>query len=271
MIENLYKKFFNQWQVYPQPKPEDAGFFVDSEDGKTFYLKDGELNYIVDYFDTQFFQKENDNNSFLFNSPFYAGNTFKYQYNGNRFFISASWTSYMVVGFGSLGNGVLHNNLDVLSEQTSNPNLNNKRIGRLDSDRSYIARFMVSYKISEKFNFAFQFKYKDGQAFATFTTQFYENNGNTQVAIKNYNTKGDNPFTGDFGRRKDAFFNSVLRLTYNGKFAKNSLTANLSIYNIYDFGTELAEYVFQPDNTDERYSLELNIPRGLMFSLKYEY
>lgn len=271
LVENLYKKFFNQWQVYPQQKLDDAGFYVETDESKIFYLNDGEMNYLVDYFDSNFFQNENDNNSFLFNSPFYAGNTAKYQYNGNRFYISASWTSFMIVGFGSLGNGVLHNNLDVLSEQTSNPNLNNKRIGRLDSDRSYIARFMVSYKISRKFNFAFQFKYKDGQSFSVFKTHFYKNNGNNQIAIENYNTKGDNPFTGDFGRRKDAFFNSVIRLTYNGEILKNSFTANLSIYNIYDFETELAEYVFHPENIDERYSLEFNIPRGLIFSLKYEF
>jgi hypothetical protein len=270
-VENLYKKFFNQWQVYPQSEAKNLGFFIQNGENNVFFLNDGEMNYVIEYFDSDFFKNENDNISFLFNSPFYAGNTFKYQYNGNKFFISASWTSYMIVGFGSLGNGVLHNNIDVLSENSSNPNLHNYRIGRLDSDRSFIGRFLFSYKISEKINLSFQFKYKDGQPFAVYNTYFSENGDNTQIAIQNYNTKGDNPFTGDFGRRKDAFFDSVLGLTITGKLFKNNYSTNISIYNIYDFGTELSEYVFSPDLTNDRYTLELNIPRGIMFSFKYSF
>jgi hypothetical protein len=43
---------------------------------------------------------------------------------------------------------------------------------------------------------------------------------------------------------------------------------SLFVYNLYDFGTELAEYTFQPDDTGNRYPLSMNIPRGLILGAK---
>ena len=84
------------------------------------------------------------------------------------------------------------------------------------------------------------------------------------MAIWSKRTKGINPFNGDFGSREDAFFNVDVRTTYSGKVLKHNFDIQLMCYNLYDFGTELNEYVFQPNSTGSRYPLSLNIPRGFM-------
>ncbi|HBF89444.1 MAG TPA: hypothetical protein DDX39_12455 [Bacteroidales bacterium] len=269
VLYNLYKKFFNQWSVYYAD--EEDGYYLPNEEQMIFFLNNGVQNYVVDYFDSEFMNSVNENTSILFDSPFYAGNTAKYQYNGKRFLLSASWTSYMIVGFGAFGNGVLHNNIDVLSESSPNPNLAYKRVGRLDSDRSYIARLVLTYKFSDKLSLAFQFKYKDGQSFTANHTMISSNGVNNQIAAWSMRTKGDNPFTGDFGTRKDAFFNTIIRIVYNGKINENEFSLNASMYNFYDFGTDLAEYIYPPDYSTERYVLELNTPRGIILSFSYKF
>ncbi|MFH2142608.1 MAG: hypothetical protein ABIJ97_09315, partial [Bacteroidota bacterium] len=271
VVHNIYKKFFNQWSAYMDGDSDSNGFYSIYDEEMIYFLNNGIANYTVDYFDSDFMNSTNNNTSWFFDSPFYAGNTFKYQYNGKKFFISASWTRYMIVGFGSFGNGVLHNNIDVLSESSSNPNLENNRIGRLDSDRSLVGRLFLSYKFSDRFSLAFQFKYKDGQSFTSNQTLINSDGHDNQIAVWYIRTKGDNPLTNEKGSRKDAFFNSILRLIYNGKMYKKYFSINLSMYNIFDFGTELAEYIYPPDYSTHRYVLELNIPRGIMASFSYKF
>lgn len=268
---NQYRKFYNLWSVYLDGDIDSSGYYIEYDDQMIYFLNEGVTNYRVGYFDSDFMEEINNSHSFLFNSPFYAGSTFKYQYNGRKLFLSASWTFYMVVGFGSFGNGVLHNNIDVLSESSFNPNLNGHKIGRLDSDRSLAGRLMISYRLSDRLSFAFQFKYKDGQSFTSNLTLTDSDGDNNQIAAWYVRAKGDNPFTGDIGSRKDAFFDSALRIVYNGTLKGKEYSVNLSCYNIIDFGTELAEYIYPPDYTTHRYVLELNIPRGIMVTMSYKF
>jgi hypothetical protein len=42
------------------------------------------------------------------------------------------------------------------------------------------------------------------------------------------------------------------------------------VYNLYDFGTELLEYTFEPNPRHEgRVAMSMNIPRGLMLTGKF--
>ena len=115
-------------------------------------------------------------------------------------------------------------------------------------------------------------KFKDGQPFTNFATStLTDGNGNNQMAIWAKRTKGINPLTSDFGSREDACFNIDISATYKGKVLKHNYEIQAMVYNLYDFGTELTEYNFQPDNTGSRYAMSLNIPRGLMLTAKFYY
>ena len=208
---------------------------------------------------------------FATNSPFYLESTVKYQYASGRSLFSLSWTSYLMAGVSSLGNGPLHNNLDVLSESSPNPNMRYKQVGRLDQERGLVCRILYSYKITDNLKLSALGKFKDGQAFTNYKYRIESNSGNNQVSVYQYRTKGINPYNGDFGSRDDAFFNVVVRLQYSGKIGNGAYDINVGMYNLYDFGTELVEYSFQPDNSSERYAMEMNIPRGFMATLTYKF
>lgn len=260
----FFKKYNNFWLTqYPVPESE-VGFY----ENNNFYLNQGVVNYDVVPFYSSYMQSES--NSLIENSPFTKGYTFRFQVLKPKFFFSASWTAYMVVGYSALGNGILHNNLNVLSESHANPNTQIHNTGRIDSDKSYVGRMLISYNFSEKFSSVFQLKYKDGQPFSFFLYDVKSDSLGNQAAIQNEKPKGDNPLNLVVGPRKDAFFNTELRFVYIINLFKNRLDLNLSCYNIYDFGTELAEYAFSPAK-DNRYVLELNIPRGIVFSAIYNF
>ena len=181
-------------------------------------------------------------------------NTLKYQYSNDKFLFSFSWTSYAMFGVSTLGNGPLHNSLGVYSETSANPNILYKLDGRSDPDRAYVARILLSYNINKNLSFALTGKFKDGQPFSGYgANTITDSNGNNQIAIWNNTNKG---------------INIDLHATYKGKISNVNFEVSAMCYNIYDFGTELAEYTFEPYDKIQRLAMELNIPRGLMFTTK---
>ena len=187
---------------------EDVGY----QQGNLFYLNNGELSYEIGEIEKERLTAVNGNDHFLFDSPFFAGSTFKYQFNGKRLFFAVSWTYHQLIGLGSYGNGVLHNDLDQLSESQANPNASIHGVALLDSDKSYIGRMLLAYKFSDKFKASFSFKFKDGQTISSYGTNIVSNDFENQIAVRMLQMKGNNEFNGDHGNREDAFFNSVLRL-----------------------------------------------------------
>ncbi len=267
LFYGFYRQYTNTWTTYADG--QQNGIYA-NPDTVTIFLQDSGTNYfIIKNTNNNSIKKATGTNSFLFNNPFSLGYTIKYRFNTNNWIISLSWSAYTVSGYGAMGNGPLHNDIAALSESTASPNRYINYYGRLDSDRAYICRFLLTHKLSDKLSFALQIKYKDGQVFTDYNTFLYTDNGNTQIAIWENNVKGDNFITGKRGARKDAFFNTVLRAEYKYKTAKRTYAVNLSVYNIYDFGTELAEYTFKPVRDKGRYVLELNSPRGIIASVKY--
>lgn len=265
---NTYKKYINFGLTLFDNNAEEYGFYQNHNDKQIFFLNNGTVNYIIDAYPADYMHTESAYN-FATNAPFYFSSIIKYAYTTEKLLFSFSWTSQIMTGISTLGNGPLHNNIGVYSETTANPNNQYKLIGRLDQDRAYVARMLFSYKVSNRLSFAVSGKFKDGQPFTSFRTKVYtDENGNSQISVWNLRTKGINPFDGDFGSRKDAFFNFEVRARYQFEINKKLFEIEAMMYNLYDFGTELHEYTFDPDNTNHRYALELNIPRGLMITGK---
>jgi hypothetical protein len=263
-----YRKYNHNLTTGFDKAASDYGYFVNQGDKDIYFMNNGVKNYVLDYYPDAY-MKTAQGSVFLTNSPYYISSVVKYSYTTEKFLLSLSWTSYLMAGISTLGNGPLHNNLGVYSESTANPNINYKLLGRLDQERAYVARIHAAYKVSKHLNFSVTAKFKDGQPFANFETlTVTDAAGNNQMAIWAKRTKGINPFTGDFGSREDSFFNVDLRALYSGKVAGEDYELSLLMYNLYDFGTELTEYTFQPDDTGKRYPLSMNIPRGLILGAK---
>jgi hypothetical protein len=262
-----YDKPASAYGYYTQPQNVSI-YSTDPVYRQIYFQNNTEVNYVAVNNYTSLINASAGNTSFLRENPYYEGWTFKYEYRGRKLYLAASFTAFNLVGFGSMGNGVLHNNLSVLSETMANPNSYIYYLGRLDGDRSYIGRLLVSYAINKHLTMAFQYKYKDGQAFNSFGVKnITDNAGNTQIAIWNNNVKGDNPYSGETSRREDCFYNTELRGKYSFFFDKKVLDINLSIYNLFDLGFQLAENTFSPA-TDEglRKAIDIQIPRGFILS-----
>lgn len=264
---NSFRKYYNNPITLFDTDAENNGFYADVNGKSIFIMNNGEKNYVVSNSPASYMGTDGPFD-FLTNSPFYAGSTMKYKYESERFLFSFSWTSYEMAGISTLGNGPLHNNVGALSETTANPNLNYKLIGRLDQDRAYVARIHTAWKTNEHLKFSLTGKFKDGQPFTSFGTYVHKNADDNQIALWSLRTKGINVFDGDFGSRKDAFFNIDFTTSYQTKVAGCSVELQLMLYNLYDFGTELTEFTFIPQGEDGRYALSLNIPRGCMFTTK---
>jgi hypothetical protein len=262
-----YDKAASSYGYYTAP--ENIGMYSQNPpDMKSIYfLNNGEVNYTaVNNFTEKMIEGTHDN-SILWDNPFFTGLNLKYEYQGKKLYICASITTVRVEGFGAMGNGVLNNNFSVLSESMANPNSYFYYLGRLDVDRSYFGRLLISYNINKHLTMAFQYKYKDGQPFNAFGTKILTNAGNSQIALWNNNIKGDNSFTGETSRREDCFYNTELRTKYTFFFKDKALDINLSLYNLLDIGFQLAEASFPP-LTDEgkRKAIDIQIPRGFLLS-----
>lgn len=282
---NTYRKYFNTWFTYFDGEATDYGHFEDykgdadvSHPDKIFFLNGGKpVNYTVGTYPEEYrdMMDKGGWGSRMTNTPYYMSSVIGYQYIGPKFYFTASWQSFLMAGAAGLGNGVLQNNIGVLSETTANPNNMYKGIGRYDQDKAFIARMHLGYNITKNFSVGLTGKFKDGQPFSSFETMLLADEaGNSQLAIWNGRTKGINPYTNDFGSREDAFFNFDLSARYRGNIKKHPFEVEVMCYNIYDFGTELSEYTFNPRykynsselNQDGRHAMSLSIPRGLWLS-----
>ena len=277
--------YYDLWMTYYDKAPDEYGYYQQHTTTCTdkglawdvtnqlFFEQAGEKHYVVGYEN-----KDLLGNNFFTNKPLYLSNVVKYAYNGRKVFFSLSWQSYLMSGLSALGNGVQSNNIGILSESTANPNtfLNEKNTdgafrasGRVDQDRSFIARIQFGYNITPNWGIHLNGKFKDGTPITNFRTlAMTDEKGNTQLAVYNADTKGINLSAYHFGKRKDAFFNIDVRLRYRGCIRQVPLEAELMCYNIYDFGTELFEFNFDEDMGRARRAMVLNIPRGMLFTLR---
>ncbi len=280
------KKYYNTWTTRFANEASQSFTAIDvNQDGwqnldyQVYAMNPTERHYVVE-------TEGAIGSNFLFNTPLFASNLVKYAYNGKKVFFSFSWQSYCVSGTSAFGNGVLSNNIGVLSESTASPNieLNNadmsepdaavRRLGRLDQDRAFIARLQLGVNITQNWQLSLSGKFKDGTPFANYRTTLYTDaRGNQQAVLWNADSKGDNTVDAHFGKREDSFFNFDLRLRYRGLIRGVPFSAEAICYNFWDFGTELSEYTFDynVETGDDWYSyrhpLQLCIPRGFIVKL----
>ena len=270
-----YKKFHHTWMA----KYEDglAPNGVTAADGY-YFLKPGERNYVVDYL-----HKSMMGNSPLTNTPFYVTQNSRYTYRGDNILFSLSWQSMMGAGFSALGNGPTSNNIGVLSESTANPNTFNTvenaegkypGVGRLDQDKAYICRIYLAHNVNRHIQYGITGRWTDGQPFVYFNTSTStDENGNTQMAIRPYCSRGINPTDGNFGCRESALFNIDLHARLQWTLLQRNMSLNVLCYNIYDFGNVYNEMCF-PEGSEGKGergpNMTLTIPRGLVATLKIE-
>ena len=262
---NSMRLYYNQWVTQFAGAPEDYGYY----DNGVYFLTNQHAQYeVVNMQNSTLFPKH-----FLMNNPFWVSNVAKYSFTGKHVFFSFSWQSYWLTGISALGNGPLQNNLNALSESTANPNIllnaenpgEYRMLGRLDQDRSFIARMQLGWNITDHWSLSLTGKFKDGTPFSSFRVA----NSGGNYAVYNVTTKGINVIDNHFGRRKDAFFNFDLHARYRGAIKGVPMTVEATCYNVYDWGTELVEYTFEDQLTGglQRRALQLNIPRGVILSL----
>ncbi len=266
-----YRKYSHLWTVAYQPdKLSQIGMYQDG----IYYLYGQKAYYMVQNQSAECF-----GDSWLTNSPYAVSSHVKYTYRGEKLLASVSWQSHLMSGLAALGNGVTSNNIGVLSESSANPNtyLNPsnadsryRALGRMDQDRAYICRILLSYRMNDRLTWVFNGKFKDGTPFTNYRVSTYTFPGanHTQAAVYRADTRGINPADGHFGKRKDAFFNVDLRAVYRGEMKNYLYEVEACCYNACDFGTELYEYCFDQDIPNARRSMALCIPRGVLLSFK---
>ncbi len=279
-----YRRYCNNWRVAFDGDYTDYGTMVecdtDGEGGRStlpttdvFFFDGGkEVNYTVGNYPEGIMS-----DSFFTSAPFLFCSNIAYTYTAPKFIFSLGWQSYMVGGVSTLGNGPLHNNIGALSESSANPNttqvMNNTQskyrgAGRLDQDRGYIARIFASYKITPKLSVAVNAKWKDGQPFSIYHTEY--NPAGDQLAVIPVTSRGTNTADGNFGTREDGVYNIDIRVKYRTTIGSRSCEFGAFCYNIYDFGNELTEHAFDQDLNSGRCAMSLTIPRGMILSFSMD-
>ena len=270
-----YKKFHHIWMA----KFEDGlvpNGFTDA-DGY-YFLNPGQRDYIIDY-QHQSMMSSNP----LTNTPFYVTQNSRYTYRGEQVLFSLSWQSMMGAGLSALGNGPASNNIGVLSESTANPNTQNttenaeakyRGVGRLDQDKAYVCRIYLAHNVNQYIQYGITGRWTDGQPFVYYNTATStDSNGDTQMAIRPYCSRGINPTDGNFGCRESALFNIDLHARLQWTALQRKMSLNVLCYNIYDFGNVYNEMCF-PEGAEGKgqrgSNMTLTIPRGVVATLKIE-
>ena len=269
-----YKKFYHTWMTQFADGVAGSGYY----DGDYYLLNDGTRNYVVDYQPTSYMGA-----GFFTNTPYYMSQLSRYTYTGRKFMFSLSWQSMMCVGLAALGNGPGANNIGVLSESTANPNTHNTiqnaqgrypAVGRLNQDKAYVCRIYLGYNVCKSFQFGVTGRWTDGQPFVFYNTRLVTNaNGDAQLAMRPYCTRGINPTDGNFGCRESAIFNFDLHARAQWIVKEHQMSLTVLCYNIYDFGNVLNEFCFPEGayGSDNRGpNMTLTIPRGIRATLKVE-
>ncbi len=270
-----YKKFHHTWMAQFDGGADANGF----TDADGYYFRNpGQRNYIIDYL-----PKSKMGSNPLLNTPFYVTQNSRYTYRGENVMFSLSWQSMMGAGFSALGNGPTSNNIGTLSESTANPNtfstIENADgkypgVGRLDQDKAYICRIYLAHNINRHFQYGITGRWTDGQPFVYFNTATStDSNGDTQMAVRPYCSRGINPTDGNFGCRESALFNIDLHARLSWTIMQRAMSLNVLCYNIYDFGNVYNEMCF-PEGSEGKGergpNMTLTIPRGVVATLKID-
>ncbi|MFN3411501.1 MAG: hypothetical protein ACK4YF_05025 [Exilispira sp.] len=267
-IDSQFRSFQNLFWVRAENASSFSSYVYNNQ--TLYYISDPDISYVLTNF-TNAINWLIENNLLsedyfssildILRNPFYLGILFSFGKKNKNFKINASFWAYMVVGITAIGSGIFEDQIGIISENLADPNIFINGIGRMISDRSYVFKLNIAYKIFEDIWLSLIVRYRDGQPFSFITASISPNN---YLNFYNQNISGDNPFSGIMGSREDCIWE--LNLDLSGKFFLYGKVFNFSliIYNFFDLGFELVENVF---NIGQRQPLELQIPGTISFQI----
>ena len=248
-LKGLIKKIDdNLWVRFK----EDYGFY-ENLDNTTLY-----------FFDKPFEDYVLGNDPFS-KKPFYAQLLLQINSRENKkWFFSFSFLAHIGMGRTAFGNGAGANDIGLLSESQANPNSLVNAYGRVDGDRAYVGKLFFGAFLAKNLFLGVSLKYRDGTPFAFLDS--VERNNQLVMTYKTIKAENEQGLKG--GPRKDYLSDVSLKLRYQFKLFKWEAEAELSVFNLLDFGSELSEYAF---SGGRRYANELQIPRSLRLGLSVEF
>jgi hypothetical protein len=271
-IDSQFRSFQNLFWV--RAKIPGSYFNYIYNDQTLYYISDNDINYIL----TNYSEAINwlINNGFIsddyfsnipeiLRNPFYLGILFSIGKESSNFKINVSFWAYMVVGITAIGNGIFEDEIGIISENLSDPNLFIHGIGRMISDRSYVFKFNIAYKIFDNIWLSLIIRYRDGQPFTAFYQSITPNN---YLNLYNQYMPGDNPFTGSMGRREDCIWEFNFDISGDFFLFGKNFQLSLVLYNFLDLAFELVEDVF---NVSHRQPLEFQVPGTISFQISVNF
>ena len=248
-IKGIYKKIKNSfWVKYNQ----EYGFYEMHNGHNVFFYNRPFRDYYL-------------SNADMDKDPFYAQLLLNIEGGeANRWFYSFSFMAHMGMGYTSFGNGPGASDIGIVDESQANPNSLINGYGRLDGDRGFTGKMFFGFHLSRNFFMGVSLKYRDGTPFAFFNTLYEYNQW-----ITYYKTIKAEDKSGIKGGPREDFISDVsVRLNYNFRLFNKEAVLSLSVFNIFDFGNELSEYVFSGGTRD---AMELQIPRSVRLTLSWQF
>jgi hypothetical protein len=244
-VKGLYKRIENQlWVRFA----EEYGFF-ERVGLKDLYFYDRPYrDYIL-------------GNSPSAKDPFYA--QFHLRLAGEKkekWYFSFSFMAHIGMGTTAFGNGAGANDIGVIDESQADPNSRVFGYGRVDGDRAFVGRIFFGRYLGRRLFVSGQIKYRDGDPFAFLDV--VGRHGQWVVTYESIKAEDEHGRKG--GPREDCLWDFSFKLSYFFSLGGKRATIDLSVFNLFDFGSELSENVL---SGGFRYASELQIPRSLRLGL----
>lgn len=248
-LKGLIKKIDNNYWVRFK---EDYGFYEEVDSVNLFFYDTPDRDYVL-------------SNDTFSKKPYYAQVLFQINSRENRtWFFSFSFLAHIGMGRTAFGNGAGANDIGRLSESQADPNTLINAFGRLDGDRAFLGKIFFGFFLAKDLFLGADLKYRDGTPFAFIQTV----RKHDQRVFYSQTIKAENELGIKGGPRKDYLSDVSVQLRYKFRLFQWQVEADLSVFNLLDFGSELSEYVF---SGGWRYANELQIPRSFRVGLAVEF
>ena len=248
-LKGLYKIIDDNYWVRFK---EDYGFYEEVDSENLHFYSTPYRDYVL-------------GNDTFSKKPYYT--QFLLQLNSREnttWFFSFSFLAHIGIGRTAFGNGAGANDIGILNESQADPNTLINAFGRVDGDRAFLAKIFFGFFLAKDLSLGVDLKYRDGTPFAFIKTLWLHD----QRVFYYTTIKAENELGVKGGPRKDFLSDVSVQLRYEFKLFQWRAAADLSVFNLFDFGSELSEYVF---SGGWRYANELQIPRSFRFGLAVEF
>ncbi len=237
-------------------------FWITFEDENGFYetVKDKEL-----YFYSEPFTDYSLSNSSFDDDPFYF--QFLLHIRGReaqKWFFSFSFLAQIGMGYAAFGNGPGANDIGLLDESQAKPNTWINGYGRVDGDRAFVGKLYFGFYLAKNLFMAMNIKYRDGNPFAFIGSTY----GHNQWVFFLETIQAENKKGIKGGPREDYLTDVSIKMRYDFLVSDAKISIFGGVFNLFDFGSELSEYVF---SGGKRYSNELQIPRSIRAGIGIEF